>query len=78
MATMMITMMLVEVRKGPEKIAQLTSSLQAKTKTAQMKMTVKVQETFLMMMTNLTKTKMMKITMVVLVTFPVLLKCNKN
>jgi hypothetical protein len=78
METMMITMMLVEVRKGLEKTAQLTSSLQAKTKTAQMKMTVKVQVTFLMMMTNSTKTKTMKITMVVLAIFPVLLKCNKN
>lgn len=78
MATMMITMMLVEVRKGLEKIAQLTSSPQAKTKTALMKMTVKVQVTYLMMMINWTKTKMMKITMVVLATFPVLLKCNKN
>ena len=76
---MMITIrMSVEVKKGQGKTAQLTSSPQAKIKTAQMKMTVKVQATFLTMMINLMKTKMMKIMMVVLAICQVLLKCNKN
>jgi phage gp16-like protein len=70
--------MLVAVRKDQEKRVQQTSSLQAKTKTAQMKMTVRDQATYLMMMTNLTKTKMTRTMMVVLAICQVRLKCNRN